>query len=400
MKKWMVGTVVVTLAVWVICLAPPVEAQALEEKEWSFEEDVLGGAWEITPELQAQMESYAARLYRNRDRAYEQMIEGFGYLRELSFNESMREVEKDFFELLGEALGGLIIGNLGDLVPKVAGLKLVDLPKLIPLIEAWGEEISPSSRRETVGEFVQGLWDRFRREKASLPDPDELVAEMSAAYLALDLDGQIEFESWLEEVAAMEAAYREPDPLLVEQKVWEQWVNAHFVEPAEETDLARRKCRGTGGCMELWLEASEYAPDSYEFHLAAAELVVPGSDVVSAGMHRIIKKADAQDRGAWRRRVKLLSFAVPKRVCFGDYFAWSGDAPGILDTSPLQELGEGLLDALGVDEEDLPAPPCGWLGPANETLTSPEDPEIRRLFESISWRHGGAGSRFGVHGWD
>lgn len=367
---------------------PTASAQEPDDEEWTFEEDLRDDALDdellagdpVDDALAQEIGQYAHRLYRNRQRGYEQVIEGMGYLRELSFNASMRATKKDFFELLGESLGELILGGFGADLPDVAGLELGDLPALSGLLEAWGEEVSPSPRMRTVGDWVQAEWDRLRLAKADLPDPDDLTRELEDAYPTLDLDSQIDFEIWVDEALENEQAYREPDPLLVEQRFWEHWINAHF----DRRDLATSTCHDTGGCLEIWFEAEEYLLHGPDLRLAAADVVVPDADVVRAGLRRILEQADQPDRGAWRRRVHLLDFAVPKRVCFGSYDDWAAAQP-----QPIPGL-----------EGSSSASRCGWLGPDNQTWSQPEDPDVRELFAGKTWRQAGGGATLEVVGWD
>jgi hypothetical protein len=263
---------------------------------------------------------------------------------------------------------------------------------VIPLLEAWGEEVSPSRRTPTVGDWVQAQWDHLRRRKAELPDPDVLVEELRESYLALDADARFDFELWLDGALETEEAYREPDPLLVEQRFWEAWINSHFAGG----DLDSSKCHDTRGCLEIWLEPGEYLLRRPDFSLAAAAVEVPGADVVTAGLTRIMREADQADRGSWRRRVRILDFAVPKRVCFGSFSDWSAEQQLVDGTVGFLE---DLAEATGHELPPPRKPPCGWLGPDNETLVAPEDSEIRELFTDRTWRSAGGGASFGVHGW-
>ncbi|MCH9648250.1 MAG: hypothetical protein K0U98_08425 [Deltaproteobacteria bacterium] len=363
-------------------LSQPVQSQALsDDEDWDLFEDLsdspeTGG--EVPGRVRELIDRNARQIVENLERSADSYIAALDHLKDLSFNESMRETQKDFGELFGEMLGELLLGNLAAPIPKLGITKITDLPSFIPVLEAWGGAVTGIGPRRGVGHWIIDQRDRWLRLRAGGLKTEELARDLVEEYRLLEEEGDREaFEVALDQGLLDAIDYQVPDHIAIEQSFWEQWTVAHFDSSAE---LGDESCEAVGGCVEIWLAAEDYLLRDADLTFVGAWVHAPGGDIVKAGLNRVLK--DSQVGG------RLLSLAVPKRICFGSYDDWENGG----------FRRAGLLSDLLGDESDSGSV-CGWLGADNKTLVRPTLEAANEYFDNRTWRSAGGGGRFAFDGW-
>jgi hypothetical protein len=243
-------------------------------------------------------------------------------------------------DVLGALLSKAYEMTVDELVSQVPGLSTVK-----SFFDAATEELERAGRASeshTVGDWIKDQRAAVD-ELIQNVNRDDLQFETQETYLDQDTAGRETFFQQIVETTERLKATDLPPIDVLEQKLYEQWVNAQFDTIGEDED----------GCIEYRFE---YEDNTFDF--VSCTVKAPSGDKIASALNRLL------DRKQLPGVRSPLDFKVRKRACF---------------------RVENFVGGTGWD--------CGWLDEDNEIFHVPTLPNAEKGLKDPGWRV--AVNRFG-----
>ena len=212
-------------------------------------------------------------------------------------------------DVLGAMLSKAYELAVDELISEVPGLSTVKSFFVAATREI--ERAGKASASLSVGTWIKdqraaidGLIQRVNR--------DELQSEVEEAYLDLGEDDRRLFFGQLVDTISRLRQTGLPNIDVLEQQLYEQWINAHFRSIGEEAP----------GCIEYrW----EFDAEENAFDFVSCTVEAPfGDKVENFGLNRLL------ERGQLAGVKRPLDFRVRKRICLHRKTSYLGVHPGIV----------------------------------------------------------------------